>query len=423
MQPANKVFSGFRDVPKTGVIYVMAEAARAGYRHDDPTWVNLGQGQPEICSLDGAPPRIESIHVHAEDLEYAPINGPYEVRAAIADFYNRNYRKGLGSKYSTENVCVAPGGRAALTRIAASLGNINLGHFLPDYTAYEELLGVFKCFNPIPILLDPERGYEFSAAEFRNEVLGRGLGAVLLSNPCNPTGKLVDGQILDQWISISRDLKCTMIFDEFYSHYIWQGNPNQVQRFSAAQFVENVDKDPVVILDGLTKNWRYPGLRVSWIVGPKDVIAAVTSAGSFLDGGAAHPIQNLIPNLLSEQNSNAEAAAIQRCFREKRQVAIAGVGGMGIELDREPDGTFYLWGNLRNLPEGINTGLELFQAALKEKVITVPGQFFDINPGGRRSGRPSRFEHHMRFSFGAKLDSLQTGLTRLQSLISNFGQG
>ena len=29
---------------------------------------------------------------------------------------------------------------------------MNLGHFLPDYTAYEELLDIFKAFTAIPIL-------------------------------------------------------------------------------------------------------------------------------------------------------------------------------------------------------------------------------------------------------------------------------
>jgi hypothetical protein len=60
---------------------------------------------------------------------------------------------------SAENVSVSGGGRAALTRAAASLGDINLGHFLPDYTAYEELLDIFRAFTAIPILLEGERGY------------------------------------------------------------------------------------------------------------------------------------------------------------------------------------------------------------------------------------------------------------------------
>ena len=42
---------------------------------------------------------------------------------------------------TAENGIIASGGRASPTPAAASLGTINLGHFLPDYTAYEELLG------------------------------------------------------------------------------------------------------------------------------------------------------------------------------------------------------------------------------------------------------------------------------------------
>ena len=61
---------------------------------------------------------------------------------------------------------------------------------------------------------------------------------------------------------------------------------------SAAAFVEDVDTDPIIIVDGLTKNWRYPGWRISWTLGPKSVIETIASAGSFLDGGANHPFQH-----------------------------------------------------------------------------------------------------------------------------------
>ena len=82
--------------------------------------------------------------IDVDDQEYAPVPGIWELREAVAALYNRLYRKGLKSQYSAENVSICGGGRAALTRAAASLGHVNLGHFLPDYTAYEELLDVFK---------------------------------------------------------------------------------------------------------------------------------------------------------------------------------------------------------------------------------------------------------------------------------------
>jgi len=33
--------------PRTGVIYVTSEAYKLGYRSADPSWCNLGQGQPD----------------------------------------------------------------------------------------------------------------------------------------------------------------------------------------------------------------------------------------------------------------------------------------------------------------------------------------------------------------------------------------
>src|SRR5207302_957506 len=103
-----------------------------------------------------------------------------------------------------------------------ALGNINLGHFLPDYTAYEELLDVFRAFSPIPILLEPESSYAFTTQQLRREIHGRGLGAILASNPANPTGKLVAGDELSGWVEIARETDCALLLDEFYSHYIFR---------------------------------------------------------------------------------------------------------------------------------------------------------------------------------------------------------
>ena len=59
---------------------------------------------------------------------------------------------------------------------------------------------------------------------------------------------------------------------------------------SAASQVEDVDRDPVIIVDGLTKNWRYPGWRISWTLGPKEVIHAIASEMCIRDRrGSAKP--------------------------------------------------------------------------------------------------------------------------------------
>ncbi len=414
---ADETIAAFRPVPRTGVIYVTTEAAKRGFKPGDPSWCNLGQGMPEAGALPGAPARIHDVPIDVDDQEYAPVAGLWELREAIAGHYNRLYRKGLGSQYSAENVAVSGGGRAALTRAAASLGHVNLGHFLPDYTAYEELLDIFKAFTALPILLEGERGYAFSVEDLRKEILGRGLSALLLSNPCNPTGKHLQGDELAAWVRVARELDCALLVDEFYSHYCWTRPPGGLPIESAARYVEDVDRDPIVLFDGLTKNWRYPGWRTSWTVGPKQVIEAVSSAGSFLDGGGSRPLQRAAIPLLEDAHVIAETKATHAVFREKRDRVLSRLSRIGVRFDRPPDATFYCWGSVAALPPPLADGMGFFRAALEQKVITVPGEFFDINPGKRRSNRVSRFRSYVRFSFGPSLATVEEACDRLETLV------
>ena len=414
--PMNDVaeLAAFRAVPRTGVIYVTVEAQKRGFKMDAPGWCNLGQGQPDTGPLPGAPERVKQIDVHGHDLDYAPVPGVWELREAVADLYNRLFRKGMSSQYSAENVAIAGGGRVAVMRACAAIAPIHLGHFIPDYTAYEELLDVFRRFLPIPLLLDPKSGYHFSAERLEREILGLGLNAILLSNPCNPTGKVVQGDVLAGWCERARSLGCALLLDEFYSHYIWDGEQKVV---SAAQYVENVEEDPIIVFDGLTKNWRYPGFRVSWILGPRRVIESAASAGSFLDGGGVAPMQRAAIDLVQESPTLAETDAIRTEFHTKREFLVESLKELGVRFDLEPEGTFYAWGDLSALPPSIRSSDDFFRAALDEQVITVPGHFFDVNPGKRRTGRPSRFLNHMRFSFGPPMPVLEEAITRLRRVI------
>jgi hypothetical protein len=51
------------------------------------------------------------------------------LREAVAKMYNETYRKGMKSQYTFENVCIVPGGRSGLSRVAAVVGDV-YGTFL-----------------------------------------------------------------------------------------------------------------------------------------------------------------------------------------------------------------------------------------------------------------------------------------------------
>ena len=213
------------------------------------------------------------------------------LRDAVAAYYNENYRAHKQSKYTRANVAIVPGGRAGISRLMATLHNLNIGYFLPEYTAYTQLLAEFDGVSAIP--LHHDNGDTTSPRRLREAVRSHGLGAILFSNPSNPTGQVIEGDTLAKFVDIARSEHCLMIHDEFYSHYIYGSKKRRAPfpSFSAAEFINDVNVDPCVIINGLTKNWRLPGFRVCWVVGPAHCIETLSSVGSFMDGGANNVLQ------------------------------------------------------------------------------------------------------------------------------------
>jgi len=174
----------------------------------------------------------------------------------------------------------------------------------------------------------------------------------------------------------------------------------------------------VLLVVCLTKNWRYPGLRISWTIGPKAIIQRIASAGSFLDGGAAHPLQKAAIPLVDIKVADEQARIIQQEFSKKRELMMRSLISMGFRLPAPPIAGFYCFAGLEKLPASLQDGMQFFEAALQKKVIVVPGKFFDVNPGNRRGHIPSRLNKYVRFSFGPSLVEVERGLSRLREVIA-----
>ena len=82
---------------------------------------------------------------------------------------------------------------------------------------------------------------------------------------------------------------------------------------------------------------------------------------------------------------------------------------LGVRVKTPPQGTFYVWGSVEDLPASMNDCFSFFQSAIEEKVLCVPGAFFDVNPGKRRTQQFSLFSRHVRFSFGPARETLTLG--------------
>lgn len=412
-------FPMVRYVPYMGVIWTVNEASKLGFYNGHPDWCNVGQGQPEVGTIEGAPDRIESLKLQPSDVAYGPVGGTLEVREAIADWVNRTYRKGM-SQYTAENVSFACGGRLALTRLYSIFKDgARIAYKNPDYTAYEDYLYPLRhnC-ELIELRAEEKDGFTVPVERFENFMHDVRPNAFVFSNPCNPTGQVIKDEAMDRYINSARKENCLLGADEFYATFSYNEDGSPAEKaVSALPYVKDINRDPVIVFDGLTKGFRYPGWRAGWAIGPKYLIEMINRAASAVDGGPSTMVQRGVIEELAEGHAEAELLATRKEFAVKRKMMMEGLAELGIHTPaNQPLGTFYLWASIENLPGKLSDADYFFHACLQKKVITVPGHFFDVRPFRvRPTNEPYR--HWVRFSYGPNRQTIKTALERIAQVI------
>lgn len=186
--PSPSDFSMIRNVPYMGVIWVVHEAAKLGFWNGNPEWCNLGQGQPEVGDMAGAPPRINAVSLQPSDHAYGPVGGTQEVRQAVADMYNQTFRKGMKSQYTADNVSVASGGRLALMRFFSILEEeTRVLYKTPDYTAYEDYLYYIRhhC-HLVPLAAEESNGFSIPPEQLEATIKKEGINTFVFPTPVTP---------------------------------------------------------------------------------------------------------------------------------------------------------------------------------------------------------------------------------------------
>lgn len=413
-------FPMVRYVPYMGVIWTVNEASKLGFYNGHPDWCNVGQGQPEVGTIEGAPDRIESLKLQPSDAAYGPVGGTLEVREAIADWVNRTYRKGM-SQYMAENVSFACGGRLALTRLYSIFKDgARIAYKNPDYTAYEDYLYPLRhnC-ELIELRAEEKDGFTVPVERFENFMHDVRPNAFVFSNPCNPTGQVIKDEAMDRYINAARKENCLLGADEFYATFSYNEDGSPAEKaVSALPYVKDINRDPVIVFDGLTKGFRYPGWRAGWAIGPKYLIEMINRAASAVDGGPSTMVQRGVIEELAEGHAEAELLATRKEFAVKRKMMMEGLAELGIHTPaNQPLGTFYLWASIENLPGKLSDADYFFHACLQKKVITVPGHFFDVRPFRvRPTNEPYR--HWVRFSYGPNRQTIKTALERIAQVIA-----
>ena len=157
----------------------------------------------------------------------------------------------------------------------------------------DEVLSVQPAFMQIPGLLEgigvrikehyltEENGFHLDPDKL-NESMTKKCKVIALNFPNNPTGRVLSRRQVRAITEIAKDNDAWIVCDEVYRGIEFEGP------FSPS-FAEDYDK--AVVASSLSKVWGLPGLRVGWMVAPKDVVTRGSAFKEVHDAWRLDPLR------------------------------------------------------------------------------------------------------------------------------------
>jgi aspartate aminotransferase len=185
---------------------------------------------------------------------------------------------------------------------------------------------------------------------------------------------------------IADDHDITLISDEVYEHFIYEG-----EHVSPAQYSDNV-----ITVNATSKTYSMTGWRLGYVAAKKQYTEQMIKVHQYVQACANSIAQKAAVAAL---NGPIEPVIQMRDeFRQRRDLLVGGLNSLGMRCDL-PKGAFYAFPEVDDYMEAVKT-------LISNGIVVVPGTAF--GSGG---------EGYMRLSYSTSQADIKRALMIMESVL------
>lgn len=338
----------------------------------------------------GSPDFPPSVHYMQKLKEYidAPGSHLYPGYGATAEFTDgliHWYKERFGVSLVPEELFPLLGAKDGVSHMAMALSDEGDEILVPDpgYPAFSGpalMMGA----SVITYELSEENNFRLSIDAIEKKITEK-TRMIWVNFPGNPTGQVASKEDLVGLVALCKRKQIWLIYDNAYAEMTYNG-------YIAPSILEIPQaKDIAVEIGSFSKMYSFAGFRMGWIVGNRQVVAALAKVKSQLDSGLSLPFQKLSAYVFKNPDKEWHESMIQS-YANRKNILITTFRKMGLVIE-DPQGGLYLWARI---PDNAKDSYEYAMDLLKKKnILVTPGSAF-----GKKG------ERYVRISFSGDITHL-----------------
>lgn len=359
-----------------------------------PGIIKLTLGEPDMAT----PEHVKQAAIRSieeDDSHYAPQMGKPELLEAISD-YIQNTRD---VHYDPQTEIIATVG-ATEALDATLFAILNTGDKVvvptPIFSLYFPLI---EMTGATVVQVDTSADNFVLTPEKLEEVLeeeGKGVKAVILNYPSNPTGREYPQEVLAGLAEVIKKHHLYAIADEIYSELVYG-----VEHYSIATMIP----ERTIFISGLSKSHAMTGYRLGYVAAPAKIMANISKMHAFLVTTVTNNVQVAAAEALT--NGLNDPLEFRKIYQHRRNLLVAGLKKLGFEM-LTPEGAFYLFAKI---PAQFGTDDVAFakQLAKEAKVGVTPGSAFGKGGDG-----------YVRLSYASSDENLTEAIKRIGEFLDHL---